>query len=318
MRILELDFNTKSERSFAAGDFTPRNEAGVFYWIIAAPDDVAVLRPVLEKVKVHPDAADAFTGSFSEARYDLHENAVHFSITEAWRDGGELKTVLVDFLLGPNYLFTRPERAAPVLEQMLRIYREDFKSFARSSGFLLFELASLLIESYRRTFTVFAGEIERIQLRLFDDVSDEIFPQVSQLTADLLGFRRMVLASRDLFKELATRKSSLVSETTQPSLDMLAARMERLGDDLDSERAVLAETLNLYMGMVSHRTNKVVNRLTILSMLFLPLGFLCGVYGMNFSVIPETQWEYGYYAFWFIALAFVVGFVVFIKKRKWI
>lgn len=318
MRILELDFSTKAERVIDADQFRPSLTGGVFYWIIAGPGDRDVLRDALPKINVNPEAAESFLGPFSEARYELYEQAIHFSVMESWREKEQMKTALIEFLLGPNYLVTRHEGTAPVIDQMLRIYRDDFKSFARSSGFLLFELASLLIESYRRTFTTFTNEIERIQLRLFDDVSDEIFPHVSLLTGDLLGFRRVVLCARDLFKELATRKSNLVSETTQPTLDLLAGRMERLGDDLDSERAVLAETLNLYMGMVSHRTNKVVNRLTILSMLFLPLGFLCGVYGMNFATIPETQWEYGYHAFWALALAFVAGFVIFIKKKKWI
>jgi magnesium transporter len=153
---------------------------------------------------------------------------------------------------------------------------------------------------------------------LFGKVTDDIFLSVSQLTADILAFRRMVLVSRDLFNELATRKSAFVAETAQPMLGVHSDRMERLGDELENERSVLAETLNLYMGMVSHRTNKIVNRLTIFSMIFLPLSFLCGVYGMNFEYIPELAWRYGYAGFWSIVFVFVVAFVWFIRKREWI
>jgi len=72
------------------------------------------------------------------------------------------------------------------------------------------------------------------------------------------------------------------------------------------------------MGMVSHRTNRVVNRLTIFSMIFLPLSFLCGVYGMNFDVMPELRWPYAYLVFWLAVAAFVAAFVVFVRRKKWI
>ena len=93
--------------------------------------------------------------------------------------------------------------------------------------------------------------------------------------------------------------------------------MERLGDDLDSERSVMTETLNLYMGMVSHRTNRIINRLTLFSMIFLPLSFLCGVYGMNFDVMPELRWPFSYLVFWIAVVTFVCSFITLIWKKRW-
>ena len=61
-----------------------------------------------------------------------------------------------------------------------------------------------------------------------------------------------------------------------------------------------------------------MNRLTIFSMIFLPLGFLAGVYGMNFEFLPELRWRYAYPAFWTVAAVFVAAFVVFVRKKKWI
>ena len=94
--------------------------------------------------------------------------------------------------------------------------------------------------------------------------------------------------------------------------------MGRLCEDIAGVRSVLNETLNLYMGMVSHRTNRIINRLTIFSMIFLPLSFLAGVYGMNFAVLPELRWKYAYPAFWGFVTVFVAAFVIFVRKKRWI
>lgn len=318
MKLIAFNFQAKSERSVTVEELEKESALGEFFWLtfnIAERDEALA---ALARLGANAEAASALVGPQQEARYDLYDDCVHFSVTEALLADGVLSSGIVEFLLGRNYLAVSLASPSPVMDQIFRTYREDFMKFARTSGFLVYELASHLLESYRRTYHNFTNAVESIQLTLFGKVTDDIFMDVAKLTADILSFRRMALASRDLFKELATRKSAFVGESTQPSLAIIADRMERLGDDVDSERSVLNETLNLYMGMVSHRTNRIINRLTIFSMLFLPLSFLCGVYGMNFEVMPELGWKYAYPLFWSFVVAFVIAFVLVIRKKKWI
>jgi magnesium transporter len=55
----------------------------------------------------------------------------------------------------------------------------------------------------------------------------------------------------------------------------------------------------------------------VISIIFLPLTFLCGVYGMNLK-IPEAEWPYSYAAFWVVVIVIVVGLVTMMKRKKWI
>ncbi len=126
-----------------------------------------------------------------------------------------------------------------------------------------------------------------------------------------------MVAAREVLSELATRRSPVVPASTLPSLQQLAGALDRLVSDLAVEREILAEALNLYIGLVGHRTNQVVNRLTILSFVFLPLTFLCGVYGMNFKNLPELEWDYGYYLFWVVAALIVGASLSYMRRRGW-
>ena len=81
---------------------------------------------------------------------------------------------------------------------------------------------------------------------------------------------------------------------------------------------MLSEVLNLYMGIVSHRTNKVVTRLTVVSMIVLPLNFLAAVFGMNFEAMPELSWRYGYAGFWVVSLVLVATLLVLFRRQRWI
>jgi magnesium transporter len=149
-------------------------------------------------------------------------------------------------------------------------------------------------------------------------VDDEIFGQVSGLGHHLIIMRRNILGDREVLHQMATHKSVFVSETTQPFLINLVGTLERLSLDLTVEREILEETLNLYLGIVSHRTNRVVNRLTIISLIFLPLTFLVGIYGMNFEHLPEFQWKFGYVYFWGLAVCIVSGLLILMKVKRWL
>ena len=318
MQVVAFDFANKQERTLAEADWPARPAEGLFYWITAAPDEQARLPNLLGRIGVSPAAAALLQGPQPEAHYELYDDAIHFTLADVRIEDKTLKADVLGFLLGENFLAALVPASSPIMDKIQRIYREDFRKFARSSGFLLYELGSHLLDSYRRLFQHFTGEAERVQLRLFGEITDQIFAEVSDLTGDILSFRRTVLSARDLFNELAMRKSAFVSETTQPALDILSDQLERLGGDIAGVRSVLNETLNLYMGMVSHRTNRIVTRLTVLSMIFLPLSFLAGVYGMNFDVLPELKWRYAYLGFWLVAVVFVAAFVLFVRKKKWI
>lgn len=318
MQTVAFDFAAKREWALSPGDWARHPDAGIFYWMVARSDEQSALRDALDRLGVSQDVASLIEGPQPEAHLEINGEALHFTVTEARVEDRVLKTVVLSFLLGENFLVTVVPGESRVMDRIGKIYHDDFRKFARSSGFLLFELGSSLLESHRRVFEHFTKEAETIQLRLFDKVTDEIFSEVSELTGNILAFRRSVLSARDLLNDLATRKSAFVSETTQPSLDLLSDRMGRLGEDIAGIRSVLNETLNLYMGMVSHRTNRIINRLTVFSMIFLPLSFLAGVYGMNFKAFPELSWEYAYPAFWIFVALFVAGFVFFVHRKRWI
>ncbi len=75
---------------------------------------------------------------------------------------------------------------------------------------------------------------------------------------------------------------------------------------------------NLLMGFISNRMNQAMQRLAAISIIFLPLTFIVGNYGMNFRYMPELNWEYGYVFVWILNLG--LGFVIYrwLKKKQWI
>src|SRR5688572_31622803 len=315
-----FDFSTKEEHAITAADAARSCRDGLFCWIdVDAAADPAAARRALEDLGVNRHCIEEALGPDSDGRHDLYDDCLHIAVTSVTFPQDALVRSHVDLVIGESFLVTLRRGPVEFVETVRKRYRQDFRKFAKTGSFMIYEYWDALVDSYKKAMRAFEGHAERVQGKIFETEDDGIFTEVSDVTRDLLSFRKTMLASREVLNELSSRKSPFVSESTQPFLERMVGTLERLSADLSVERDILPETLNLYMGITSHRTNKLVSRLTVISMVFLPLTFLCGVYGMNFDTeagnMPELGWSYGYIMFWVLSAVMTVT-LLFVMKRK--
>jgi len=76
--------------------------------------------------------------------------------------------------------------------------------------------------------------------------------------------------------------------------------------------------LNFHMGIMSNRMNAAMQRLTAITIIFLPLTFIVGNYGMNFKYMPELEWKYGYLFAMVLNIVVAVSIYGWLKKKKWL
>jgi magnesium transporter len=315
--VVAFDFATKTEAAIPPSGAAQACADGRFCWVdIDVAQDVDAARGVLRELEVAPHVIEAAVEEDDGERYDIHEDCLHLRVFAARFADTRFAAIPVDLVLGERFFVTIHRGEVAFLNQVRRTYRQDFLRFAQGPGFLLYECWDHMIDGYRTADRGLSVQVRSIQEQLFGDVDDAIFTRVAEVTRNLLGFRQVVLASREVLNELCTRRSAFVPETTQPHLEKMVGTLGRLDADLSVEREILSDTLNLYMGIVGHRTGKVLKRLTVVSLVFLPLSFLCGVYGMNFEAIPELRWRYGYIFFWGTALTLVAGMLAYMRRQK--
>ena len=316
--VVEFDFKTRLERSIGVAEVYEACQAGRSCWVDVDLRATADPAAILAALGINEIAAKAALAEPISGRCDIYEDCFHIVVGVPSMVDGKLTVACVDMILGENFIITLRRGEVGFIEQTRRGYRSFFAKFAESLGFLLFDLWDNLIDVLRKVLLQLEDDVETLQEEILGEVDDRIFNRVNDINHYLLLLRKNVLANREVLEQLAMRKTAFVSPTTQPYLANMVGTLERLGDDLTTEREILAELLNLYLGIVSHRTNRVVNRLTVISVIFLPLSFLVGVYGMNFEGIPEYQWPYGYHYFWALVLSISAGLLGLMKWKRWL
>jgi magnesium transporter len=315
---VSLDFSSKEHKRISVEDAQPAMYAGQFVWIDVDVAQTDEARAVLTKLGLcAPEIIEDALGREPATQIARYDDYIHLVLSGCRLAGHKFDLERVDAIMGESFLLTMHKGQPVFLEAVRRSYVKDFQRFAKSPSFLLYELWDHLLDNYLGVHKKFEERVEQVQARLIGDVDDAVFAEASELTSDLLHLRKVVLPARAVLTELSTRKSPFVSEATQPFLNNMVGTIERVLQDVLVDRDILNGALNNYMSMVAHKTNAVMSRLTIVSFIFLPLTFLCGVYGMNFDVLPEKGLKYGYLFFWIAVVMIAIGIIAFMKKKKW-
>jgi len=316
--VAALDFTNKVERSCSFAEAPAAMDAGQFVWIdIDATNPVEARALLLSLKLIGEETIDDILKHEPSTQLARYDDYVHLVVSGCRQRGGQFDLERVDVIVAERFLATVHRGPVVFLTSVRRDYRSDFIRFARSPSFLVYEVWDHLLDNYLSIQKVMEERVERLQEELASGrVDDSVFTRISELGSDLLHFRKVLLPSRAVLTDLSTRRSEYVSEATQPFLANMVGTLEHVLQDLLVDRDILSESLNLYMSVVSHRTNETMKRLTVVSVIFLPLTFLCGVYGMNFDRLPELHWDYGYAFFWALVLAIVIGLLGLMRRSR--
>ena len=92
----------------------------------------------------------------------------------------------------------------------------------------------------------------------------------------------------------------------------------RLSEMVESMRDLVNSTMATYLAITNTRLNEIMKVLAMISTVFIPLGFLAAVFGMNFRYMPELNQPWAYPTVWLIFLAIGVAMVMFFRHRRWL
>jgi magnesium transporter len=226
----------------------------------------------------------------------------------------------VHMFISGHYLITVHRGPLPELEKQ----REELDGQRlHSEQFLIYRVLDALTDSFFPVLSAIDDQVDNLEDAILTRPTEEQLARLFALKRQLVGMRKVVTPQRDLF----ARSIDQLDELPGLQLDErdyfrdVYDHLIRISDLIDSYRDLMSGATDLYLSTISNRQNDVTKQLTIIATIFLPLSFITGFFGQNFtymiSHLIDTAW-----VFWVVGVgsmvATVAGLMLFFRRKGWV
>lgn len=289
------------------------------YWLnVHGLGQTETIARVCKKLHIHPLVIQDILDVNQRPKYQEFEHFGFFTLKTLMPENA-FATEQISFVFSSNFLVSFQERKAVFFEHIRQRIREN-KGIIRSRGidYLLYTLLESILDNYFKALEKLETEVEQLNNSLFKtDASPATIESIELYKKQLLLIKKAIQPIKE-FTAVAER-----GEVPQIEKQQLKYYFEikdlclTLLDNCDTLERTLDSSTNLFFSLQGHRLNQIMKILTIVATIFIPLTFIAGIYGMNFTHMPELEWRYGYIGVWAVMLFIIAGMLVYLKKRKW-
>ena len=231
----------------------------------------------------------------------------------------ELQQEQLCFILGDNYVLSFQEYDTPFFDDIVLAIRNNIlKIRGKQSDYLLSVLLNSVMANYTFIVSSIDDSLEDLEEQLLNTTNtDDIGMQIRMLRRQYLQMKKAILPLKEQYVKLQRSDNHLIHKSNHIFFNDVHDHLQFVLQTIDICRETLASLVDLFISNNDLKMNNIMKQLTIVSTVFIPLTFLAGVWGMNFTDMPGLNWKYGYIFAW--ALMIIVGLAgyIFFKSKKW-
>jgi magnesium transporter len=296
--------------------------AGASVWIDLTdptPDDARILSEVFHfhelavedvMAAVHYPKAETYDGYLF-----LILHGIDFQASQH-----RLATHDYDFFLGPNYLVTVHDASSRSIPEVAGICLRNGRAFADGPTAILHRIVDTMVDHYRPEVDKLEDKLDEIEESIFKDAdARDTTQRILELKRDVASLRRVILPQRDVVGRLARREFEAISEEMSYRFRDVHDHVIRVSDEATMFHDRVTSLLEAHLSNTSNRLNEVMKVLTIIATIFMPLGVLTGVYGMNVPLVHFPGGE-GVQFWWILGIMVAnCGLMLwFFRRKRWI
>jgi magnesium transporter len=228
------------------------------------------------------------------------------------KDDLELREL--NIFLGANYLVTVHSRPIRAITRAGRLWKEWSDRAEHGSGLLAYLLIDAIVDDYMPLLDIISDRMDELEDQIFGEFQQEAIQEIFRIKKQLLYLRRSITPLRDVFNTMLRREQPIFERATHVYFQDVFDHIIRVADTIDTLRDMLGSTMDAYLSVAGNRMNMVMKRLTSIATILMSVTLIAGIYGMNFEIMPELKWRYGY-VFALVSMV-VVGLAIYVYMRK--
>ena len=288
---------------------------GFFYADLHAPNE-AELEALQREFSFHPLAIEDVRTRHQRPKIDVYTDHYFLVFYRVGRAGsnGEWHLHELDFFIGPNFLVVTHDSDVPLLDAVFdRFCRKEGRKDVSS---LLYDLLDALVDDYFVYLDDLGERSQAIDEKIFDSFDPKSLQEILDLKSDLALLRRVVAPGRDAINVLLRRDPPILDTAHIFYFQDVYDHLIRISDSIDTYRELATGSLDAFLSIQNNRISEIVRKLTVVSIIFLPITAVTGFFGMNFHIFePQPRNQYLFLASLALMVSVPLVMLVFLRRK---
>lgn len=298
-----------------------RNSSDSRLWVDFDSHDKADELMLLQSLNCHTLAITDLHRDRHPPKIELFEDYIFMLYRGIYQCQGDLQFdhLQIGMFVGTNILITSHAQKSISIDKLFS--REGEKFLNKSPITLALRIFHNSCGLYLEELFNFEEKLELLEDRFQLGGDDKMMQEITLYRSRLIKLKRTFNYHSNVgaeLKILVADETEIINQAELHTVTDVHERIERLLSLSQMHYDICSDLINGYLSVTSHQLNATMRVLTVITAIFIPLGFLAGLYGMNFEYMPELKVANGYY-YLLSLMAFIALILIFLfKKKRWL
>lgn len=313
---IDKEIDSHSENIFNASPLDKVN-----WYDVRGIHDTKLIELFGKNFSIHPIVLENIVDVNQRPKFEEYDKGIFIALRALSfnKKKNEVQKEHVVIYFNNGLIITFQETESDLFEAVRkRILSSSLRIRQRETDYLAYALLDVIVDKYYIVLEEMEDVIENLEEKMLVEQNIKDKNKIHHLKKELLIMRKSVAPLREAIGQFSKTESSFVQNNSQAFIRDLYEHTVQIMDSIDSSRDILNGLQDLFISEISFKMNKVMQLLTLISVIFIPLTFLAGIYGMNFDNIPELHYRYGYHILLGVMFVIFILLLVFFKRKKWL
>ena len=290
-----------------------------FVWIGLHEPSEKVLEQVQLEFGLHDLAIEDAHNAHQRPKIEMYGDAIFVVLRTAQVNRQHIEFGETHFFVGTNYIVSvRHGSSVSYADVRLRCESSP-QMLSKGPGFALYSIMDFIVDQYYPVVHEMEMELESIEDKIFKEKpSRQTTEQIYQLKRELLEVKRAVSPLVDVCNKLMRFDIKYISEETRTYFRDVYDHVVRINEMVENTRELLNTALEANFSLISISQNDVSKKFGGWAAIIAVPTLVTGFYGMNFKVVPETDWPFGFYAILLLTIGICLLLYYFFRRSGWL
>jgi magnesium transporter len=291
-----------------------------FVWIGLHEPKEETLQLVQKEFGLHELAIEDAHRAHQRPKVEIYGNSV-FIVLRTARINKESRIEFGEthFFLGNNFIITVRHGSSISYADVRARCEKTPQLLAKGQGFALYAVMDSIVDQYFPVVNALEEDLDQVEHKIFKErPSRETTEYIYHLKHELLEVKRAVFPLVEICNRLMRFDFDYISEDTRPYFRDIYDHAMRINEMIDNSRELLNTALEANFSLISISQSEVSKKFAGWAAIIGVPTMVAGIYGMNFSDMPELRWHYGYPVVLSLTIILCIVLYLLFRRSGWL